>query len=114
MLFSITGVRASNPTDVLDMPVPESWNYTEYFEPASPAEDSWWKSFNDPLLDSLIKVGQENNYDLKVAARRIGIARAGLMSARSSFFPQAGLNAGWNKSRTAGLASSPAVQSINS
>lgn len=114
MLFSITGGRASNPTDVLDMPVPESWNYTEYFEPASPAEDSWWKSFNDPLLDSLIKVGQENNYDLKVAARRIEIARAGLMSARSSFFPQAGLNAGWNKSRTAGLASSPAVQSINS
>ncbi|MDE5845688.1 MAG: TolC family protein [Muribaculaceae bacterium] len=94
--------------------IPETWSYTEYFEPSSPADDQWWKLFNDDLLDSLIAVGQENNYDLKMAARRIEIARAGLMSARSSYFPQASLSAGWNKSRTAGLASKPVVPSMNS
>ncbi|MDE5857888.1 MAG: TolC family protein [Muribaculaceae bacterium] len=94
--------------------IPETWSYTEYFEPSSPADDQWWKLFNDDLLDSLIAVGQENNYDLKMAARRIEIARAGLMSARSSYFPQASLSAGWNKSRTSGLASKPATPSINS
>lgn len=114
VISGLTGMDAATPVDELDHPVPETWSYTEYFEPTSPVEDGWWKSFNDPVLDSLIKVGIDNNYDLKAAARRIEIARASLMSARSSFFPQAGLTAGWNKARSAGLASGPNGQSVNS
>lgn len=115
-LFSlgIVPVFADDHVDSSVDEIPETWSYTEYFEPSSPADDQWWKLFNDNLLDSLIVMGQKNNYDLKMAARRIEIARAGLMSARSSYFPQAGLSAGWTKSRTAGLASKPAVPSVNS
>ncbi|MBL8761923.1 MAG: efflux transporter outer membrane subunit [Phycisphaerae bacterium] len=43
----------------------------------SPAAlDSWWKTFNDPLLDSLIERAVASNLDLKLAEARIREARA--------------------------------------
>lgn len=63
----------------------------------------WWKTFGDPLLDSLIAIGERNNYDVSAAARRIDMARSALKQARSAYYPQFGLSAGWNRTRTSGL-----------
>ena len=37
---------------------------------------SWWKSFKDPQLDSLIERATEANYDLRIAGARVREARA--------------------------------------
>ena len=43
----------------------------------------WWHDLGDSVLDSLVDVGVRNNYDVAMAARRIGIARAGVGTARA-------------------------------
>ncbi|MCA1494039.1 efflux transporter outer membrane subunit [Ensifer sp. NBAIM29] len=48
---------------------------------------TWWSTFNDPSLTSLIGYAQEENPSLASAAADIDKARATLASARSSLFP---------------------------
>lgn len=62
----------------------------------------WWESFDDPVLDSLIAIGRHNNYDVAMAARRIGIARQELQQARSAYYPTLGVDAGWTRSQASG------------
>ena len=47
----------------------------------------WDDLFTDPILQSWIRVGIENNTDLNVARKRIEIAEAGLMSAKWALLP---------------------------
>ena len=62
----------------------------------------WWRKFNDPLLDSLITVGRENNYSVSAAIRRIEVAKAQLTQARSAYYPSIDLSAGYTRERTSG------------
>jgi outer membrane protein, multidrug efflux system len=55
---------------------------------------SWWKSFKDPVLDSLLAEAAQQSLDLAVASSRIDEARAGLNQNRSNFYPSVDLNAG--------------------
>lgn len=57
---------------------------------------------DDPLLDTLIALGRTNNYDIAAAARRIEVARAAVASARSAYYPQFGISAGWERDRISG------------
>lgn len=70
--------------------------------PASNNE-TWWRSFDDPMLDSLIAIGQANNYNLAAAAKRIDIARSEARTARGAYSPTIGVNAGWTYDRQSGL-----------
>lgn len=65
-------------------------------------DSQWWKCFGDELLDSLINVATERNYDIAVASRRIEIARQSVISARSGYYPQIDINAGWSQNRISG------------
>jgi NodT family efflux transporter outer membrane factor (OMF) lipoprotein len=53
-----------------------------------PQTDLWWKSFQDPELDSLIQRAVQANYDLRLATARVEEARAARGIARSDFYPQ--------------------------
>lgn len=53
-----------------------------------PQTNLWWKSFQDPELDSLIERAATNNIDLKLATARVLEARAAKGVAHSGFFPQ--------------------------
>jgi multidrug efflux system outer membrane protein len=53
-----------------------------------PETNLWWKSFQDPELDSLIERAVAANYDLKLATARVLEARAARGGAQSGFFPQ--------------------------
>lgn len=97
------GIPAATPADSL----PAQWAYNEYFDQALPTEDGWWKSFNDPLLDTLIEMGVQNNYNVLMAARRMEMARLSLAETRAGYFPVFDLDAGWTKSRTSGAMTSP-------
>jgi NodT family efflux transporter outer membrane factor (OMF) lipoprotein len=48
----------------------------------------WWRMFNDPVLNKLVKITQENNLDLRTAGLRILESRAQLGIAGSSLYPQ--------------------------
>lgn len=87
---------------VLNDSIPEHWSYNEHFNQSVPTDDNWWSHFDDPVLDSLIAEGVENNYNVIMAARRINMARQSLNSVRAGYFPNIGLNVGWTKSRSSG------------
>lgn len=67
--------------------IPLSWRI-EGNEASSYANCSWWKQFNDPVLDDLIVEALNNNNDLKVAISRVYEFAARLMIARSQLYPQ--------------------------
>ena len=63
---------------------------------ASYADLPWWKVFQDPKLQELIRTALRQNYDLQVATERINAARAQLAVTRSSLFPQISGNANFS------------------
>lgn len=65
----------------------------------------WWTQFGDTILDRLIARGLEKNYDVLMAAKRIGIAQNTLRQTRSAYFPTLGISLGWNKERVSGSTS---------
>lgn len=73
----------------------------------------WWRQFNDPLLDSIISVGLQKNYDVVTAAKRIRTAQYTLAQTRSGYYPNLGVSVGWNKERMSGYTSSPSTAPEN-
>ena len=55
-------------------------------EPANDA--SWWRTFNDPVLDSLVQTAYRQNLSLRIAGLRILEARAQRGIAVGNLFPQ--------------------------
>ena len=92
---------------------PSRWQSETGFTQEPQKDAFWWKKFNDPLLDSLISLGLERNYNLAMAARRIEIARQTLRSARSAYYPSVNLSAGWNKIRNSGNTTARSVPETN-
>src|SRR5215813_4556508 len=70
--------------------VNDNWSVTS--DPqisAQPAADTaWWKSFNDPTLEQMIKLAYSQNLPLQVAGLRIMEARAVLGIAVGNQYPQ--------------------------
>ena len=52
-----------------------------------PSIASWWKSFNDPQLDSLVERAVRTNQDLRIAEARVREARALYRIASSQLWP---------------------------
>lgn len=81
-------------------PLPSSWQYTDGVPQTLPDDDSWWKSFNDPVLDSLITLGVKNNFDLSMTMRRMDAAARQVDAARAAYYPTIGINAAYTRSRS--------------
>ena len=64
-------------------------------EDAGLAALGWKDIFTDPLLQSLINQGLENNADLLQAASRVVVAEAGLEAARGAFWPSVSVRPSW-------------------
>lgn len=114
-LLSASAQDAKHPNEALtrwlDVPVPEQWQPSDTFgmPPEAPpimdipgGDDKWWATFADPLLDSLINLGVERNYNLAIAMRRMEMARASVKGAQAGWWPSINLDAGWSKSRSSG------------
>ncbi|MFZ6767825.1 efflux transporter outer membrane subunit [Undibacterium sp. Di26W] len=61
---------------------------------------SWWKSFQDPTLNSLLDEAAANNQDLVLAAGRIEEARAVAVGTNSNRYPSVDANLSASRSRT--------------
>ena len=70
--FSPVGPDYVRPKDT----APAQWTEAASVKAESLKLDTWWKTFNDPELDWLVKEGIHANLDLKLAASRIREARA--------------------------------------
>ena len=56
---------------------------------SGPANDTaWWRTFHDPVLDSLVQTAYRQNLTLRVAGLRILEARAQRAIAAGELFPQ--------------------------
>lgn len=102
---SVSG-KDSNHEKWLNESLPETWGYNALPQ-TLPDEDSWWKEFSDPVLDSLIQKGVNENFNVAIAAKRIEIARQAIRQAQSSYYPAFDLSGGWTKSRQSGATTSP-------
>jgi NodT family efflux transporter outer membrane factor (OMF) lipoprotein len=64
------------------------------------AETFWWRNFEDPVLDELVKIAYRNNPSLQIAGVRILEARARLNKSIGNLFPQQqGISGGVGYSR---------------
>jgi len=74
------------------------------FEPGaavdSVADAGWWRVYQDPVLQALIREGLADNLDVRIAAARIDQARAALGSARLQQLPQLSVTAAATRQRT--------------
>ncbi len=100
--------KASDSRDWLLDSIPQRWNYESAYNQKLPTDDDWWKTFNDPTLDSLINMAERGNYNLAAALSRIEMAKKTLDAAKSAYFPTLNLSAGWAKGQSSG-ASGPVV-----
>lgn len=83
--------------------IPERWAWEPaHIQQAPEVSDKWWRQFADPVLDSLVTLGMERNYNLEIAHRRSEMARAAVGQARSGWMPSVGLDLGWSRSRSSG------------
>lgn len=101
LMFAGLSARAED-REYLRRPVPGAWTYDGAMEQVLPSDDPWWKSFGDAALDSLIAIGERNNYDVAMAARRREIARLAVKQTQSALYPTVSANAGYTRLRQAG------------
>ena len=62
----------------------------DYVKEDTAAILSWWELFNDPILDTLVKIALKENRDVRTAALRIDEARASMKYNRSFMWPYLG------------------------
>lgn len=55
--------------------------------PTAQSEESWWRQFNDPLLDRIVARALSQNLDLSVGAARVAQARAAAKAAGAALLP---------------------------
>jgi outer membrane protein, multidrug efflux system len=65
----------------------------------SPAITTWWKSFNDPELDSLVDRAVRSNLDLRVAEARVREARAQRGIVDADFWPSVDASGSYARAR---------------
>ena len=96
LLSSLTGC-AMGPDYHEETPsVPAQWQVQPATaEPMDPESlKTWWKSFNDPELDSLMTKALAGNLEVKMAVARIAQARAERRGTRAELFPSVNVTAG--------------------
>lgn len=101
LLCACADVRMA-PYQRPDSPAKGAWS-TRQGLPVAPAEmitADWWKQFRDPYLDGLVERALGANFDLKILAARIQVARAEIGEARAGALPSldAGAGASFEKS----------------
>lgn len=93
-------------TDGKRVSPPEAWGFTRAYDQSLPSDDEWWKTFDDPVLNVLIRQAESSNYNLAAAMQRMEIARRTEQQAKAAYFPTIGAQAGYNLERASGATTS--------
>jgi multidrug efflux system outer membrane protein len=93
VLALLTGCVTVGPDyQRLGADVPPGWRYEEK-EAQDLANTAWWRQFNDPVLNGLIRTALEGNKDLLIATGRIEEFFGRYFSTRGDQFPSGSGNA---------------------
>ncbi|HSW46894.1 MAG TPA: TolC family protein, partial [Phycisphaerae bacterium] len=92
-LGSVTGCMVGPDYRRPDVEIPEQYRQSPAGQPASRAAEpaelaDWWKTLNDPMLDSLIERAIVSNLEFKVAEARVREARAQRSVAAANLWPR--------------------------
>ena len=98
--------RGENP---VKLPVAWDSQATATAQASVPAD--WWKSFNSPVLDSLVAEALTGNPNLKIAEERLRQAERALSVARDNLLPDLSVNAGSSRTRSGGSGQSDVIRS---
>ena len=96
VLVAGCALTRSDP-DTPELPLPDALPPVAQALPELPAP--WWRVFDDPALDALIREALERNPDIEIAAARVAEARAIARAAGADRLPSVGLEAGVERSR---------------
>lgn len=99
------GAGAAENHDAARDSIPSRWTYRPDYVQPLPVAAAWWRSFDDPVIDSLISLAIDNNFDVAMAFRRMEMASQAIRSAKSGYYPQLSVSAGYTASRTSGYPS---------
>ncbi|MDY0077763.1 MAG: efflux transporter outer membrane subunit [Bacteroidales bacterium] len=88
--------------------LPESFGETELKTDAI-SNTSWWATFTDPILDTLIDKALTNNYDVMMAMSRIEQAALASGVAKADFWPQISYQAGISRGDFTGGSQMPVI-----
>lgn len=69
-------------------------------EYGSKFNESWWNSFNDPLLSNLIEIATKSNLDLRMAVLKVEEARAGITANDSKLLPSVNIQSTLSDSKS--------------
>lgn len=86
---------------------------TEAKDVAEGTEVDWWRQFNDPVLDELIKTALKENYDLRLAAARVEEYIGYYWISRADFFPAIDATGARGEQRASERAATPIPSYIN-
>lgn len=114
LLLCAMPATAQQTVSRLNDELPRQWEKTPQTLESLPEDNSWWHSFNDPILDSLINKAVANNYNVAAAVKRIEMARRSIQETQAGYFPTLSLNGGWDKAQQSGAIESPKVPSTRS
>jgi multidrug efflux system outer membrane protein len=89
----VVGPHYKVPVDV-----PVTMVKTDLVSAAAPAQ-SWWRLFDDPVLDDLVSRAQSGNLDLRQALGRVRAARGLFEDAKLDRFPRVTSGADYQRSR---------------
>lgn len=70
--------------------------------PLAPVQGDWWRLYNDPVLDGLVRDALAFNTDVRAAVARLARARAALREVKVDRLPQGGVSAGIARGRDPG------------
>ncbi|MFN7560346.1 MAG: TolC family protein, partial [Prosthecobacter sp.] len=88
------------------VPLPSSFKRSGPWRTATPRDEakrgSWWSSFGDARLASLMKQAEANNPTLELAMHRVTEAQALARADRANLFPFLTLNSSAQRSRGSG------------
>ncbi|MBF0550843.1 MAG: efflux transporter outer membrane subunit [Deltaproteobacteria bacterium] len=90
---------------------PQSFRFAAK-EAQDTANTTWWRQFQDPVLDRLITEALANNKNVQIAAANIEQAAGVLMQTRSPLFPQVNYSANAARERGSELNAVPMSPSI--
>jgi outer membrane protein, multidrug efflux system len=109
--FSLAACAAVGPNYVApETPPPAQGSFiSSNFALVSPApiEDSWWRLYDDSVLDGLVAQALAANKDIAVATANLAKARASLRGARADRLPQTAVSASGQYGRPTGLERAP-------
>ena len=93
---------SSKARDYLEMPLPDSWQLEQQYFQTLPPDDSWWTTFNDSVLTTLIQKAVDNNYNLASTLKQIEMANSQIGMAKAAYYPNLSISGSWNKAQESG------------